>query len=541
MDRREFLTASGAVGLAMAGMGGGVRAAERSGSEFVTARTRAGVVAGTINDGISQFRSIPYGASTAGSGRFRAPRPPLPWAGVRKCYGFGEIAPQAFSTPDHPFGRLIDFDLHVGLMGEDCLNLNVWTPGIADGKRRPVLVYFHGGGFSAGTANHYLYEGDSLSRFGDAVVVTVNHRLSAFGYLDLSSFGEAFADARNCGHLDLVRSLQWVRDNIGEFGGDPANVTIFGQSGGGSKVWHLMTMPSAKGLFHRALIQSGSGEMESADLLADASKQLLARLRVRAGDAQALQAVPFEQIVDAQIAMGTYNWINPKAPPGPSPQFGPVVDGRILPYGKFEPGAFAAGAEIPAVIGYCHHDSGWPKTNFDLDEGGLLKVAGALAGESRAAEAVTLYERAYPDTSPFLIQAAMLTDSGLLQALSEMSAGKAALGKAPAFVYRFDWQSKAVDGRYGAVHGMDMCLVFHNSVQATLGGDTLETRSLADTMAGWLIAFAKTGVPQAPDLPKWAPYSAEARQTMVIDRPYSRLISDPNAQLRTFWERGGPA
>lgn len=541
MDRREFITASAAVGLAMTGLRAGRAAAAPLAGEFVTARTRSGAVAGILNDGINQFRSIPYGASTAGSGRFRAPRPPLPWSGVRKCYGFGEIAPQAFSAPEHPFGRLIDFDLHVGLMGEDCLNLNVWTPGVADGKRRPVLVYFHGGGFSAGTANHYLYEGDALARFGDVVVVTVNHRLSAFGYLDLSAFGPAFADALNCGHLDLARSLEWVRDNIAGFGGDPANVTIFGQSGGGSKVWHLMTMPAAKGLFHRALIQSGSGEMEPREGLADASKQLLDRLRVRPGDVQALQSVSFEQIVDAQIAIGTYNWINPKAPAGPSPQFGPVMDGRILPFGRFDPGAFAASAEIPAVIGYCHHDAGWPMTNFDLDEAGLLKVAASLAGDARAAEAVTLYERAYPDMSPFLIQAAMMTDAGLLQDLSKMSAGKAALGRAPTYVYRFDWQSRAVDGRYGAIHGMDMCLVFHNSIQATLGGDTLEARGLADTMAGWLLAFARDGVPKAADLPKWTPYSAASRETMVINRPFSRLIDDPNAQLRAFWDRASPA
>jgi para-nitrobenzyl esterase len=537
MDRRDFMLASGAVGLAMAASKG--RAGERLSlpSEFVAASTTAGKVAGITNDGIHQFRSIPYGASTAGKGRFLPPQPPISWNGLHKCYGFGEIAPQAFSAPEHPFGRLIDFDLHVGAMGEDCLNLNVWTSGIGDQRRRPVLVYFHGGGFSAGTANHYLYEGDALARYGEVVVVTVNHRLSAFGYLDLADFGTPgeFADAPNCGHLDMVRSLQWVRDNIAEFGGDPGNVTIFGQSGGGSKVWHLMMMPAAKGLFHRALIQSGSGSVIERSALGDASRALIARLGIRRGDWQALQAISFEQIVDAQIAMGTYNWINPKAPPGPSPQFGPVVDGRNLPFAPFDSKAFAAGASVPAVIGYCHHDSGWPKTNFDIDDHGLLDVAATLAGKGRAAAAVQLYERAYPDTSPFLLQAAMLTDAGLLQDVSTMASGKAALGKAPAFVYRFDWQSKAVDGRFGAVHGMDMCLVFHNSVQATLGGDTLETRGLADTMADWLLAFARDGVPKAKDLPSWSPYSPARRETMVIDRPYSRLIDDPNGELRTFW------
>lgn len=541
MKRRDILYGAGALSAALLipGMATAAgRARTKAVNGFVRAKTRAGDISGIEVDGIKQFRGVPYGASTAGANRFLAPKPPEAWTGVRPCYGFGNISPQAFSAPLHPFGRLIEFDLHAGGMGEDCLNLNIWTPALDDAKR-PVIVYFHGGGYTAGSANHDLYEGDSLARFGDAVVVTVNHRLSAFGYVNLTDLGAParFADAGNAGHLDMVRSLEWIRDNIAGFGGDPTSVTIFGQSGGGSKVWALMAMPAAKGLFHKALVQSGSLNIEERVPMREATEALIANLGVAKGDWDALQAVSFERLVEAQIAIGGYNWISSEPRPGPTRQFGPWVDGRAMPWGMLDKRAFANGADVPVVIGYCLHDSGWPMPNFDLDDAGLRGVAGQLAGADKAGEAVDLYTRAYPADSPFLLQAAMMTDQHLARISSDTAARKTALGRAPAWVYRFDWRSTAFEGQFGATHGMDMALVFNNPNQPTVGGDSAASRALANGLAGALCALARNGDPSGEGgYAGWTPHTDARRETLVIDYPRSRVVADPGRDLRLFWD-----
>lgn len=539
MQRREFLQSSlGATalaGYASTSVSAFARAAQAK--LFTIAETNAGKIRGVEVDGIKQFRGVPYGASTAGRNRFMPPRPVAPWSGVHNAYAYGEITPQGFSTPNHPFGNLIDYDLHVGAMGEDCLNLNLWTPGLNDGKKRPVLVYYHGGGMNSASANHDLYVGDRLARYGDVVVVTVNHRLAAYGYIDLTDLGAPteFADSGNAGMLDLVQSLEWVRDNIANFGGDPKSVMIFGQSGGATKVSALMAMPAAKGLFHRAAVQSGPWRVLSRDESAASARALLKQLGIGRGEWAKLQQLPAEAIVEAELAIGTYDWISGKPPTRPSPQFSAVVDGRSLPTGLLDAAALRNAADVPLIIGYCLADQGWTQSNFEMDDAGLLAVAEKLAGSGNGRRALDLYTRVYPNASPFLIQGMMMTDKGLLLTANALAEGKAALKAAPVWVYRFDWPSQAFGGRFGATHGMDMSLVFHNTHQPTIGGDTPEARIMADKMASAWVAFAKSGDPNTPQLPDWRPYSLERRETMVINSPRQRLVSDPNGPFRLLW------
>lgn len=538
MLRRQFLRATVVTSAALALTdSASILAQEAREKLFVVADTTAGKIRGVAVDGINQFRGVPYGATTAGRYRFMPPAPVAPWSGIRDAYGYGEITPQPYSAPTHPFGSLIDFDLHVGAMGEDCLNLNVWTPGLKDKAKRPVLVYYHGGGMSSGSANHDLYIGDRLARYADVVVITVNHRLSAFGYINLSDLGAPaeFADSGNAGLLDLVQSLQWVRDNVANFGGDPGSVTIFGQSGGGTKVGALMAMPAAKGLFHRAAIQSGSLQVASREEGKASAEALLKQLGIGRGDWKKLQMLPAEMIVEAQLAIGTYDWISGKPITRPSPQFSPVIDGRSLPSELLASSALRNAADVPLIIGYCLTDAGWTETNFDLDDAGLQAIATKLAGTDHAQAALDVYCRAYPNASPFIIQGAMMTDATLLPRVTELAERRAELNAAPVFAYRFDWPSQAFGGRFGPTHGMDMSLVFHNTHQPTIGGDTPEARLMADKMSSAWVAFAKNGDPTTSLLPPWQPYSAARRETMVINSPRQRLISDPNRDLRLLW------
>lgn len=534
MHRRDFLkatiTASALAGLEASSL---AQAARRA--VYLTIETAAGKLRGIDIDGIKQFRGIPYGAPTGGSNRFMPPKPVVPWAGIRDAYGYGEISPQPFSSPTHAFGNLIDFDLHVGDMGDDCLNLNIWTPGVADGANKPVLVYYHGGGLSTGSGNHDLYNGDRLARYADVVVVTVNHRLSAFGYINLTDVGAPaeFADSGNVGFLDLAQSLEWIRDNIAAFGGDPHAVTIFGQSGGGTKVGALMAMDRPKGLFHRAGIQSGYLSLASRETSAASAKTLLAALGVGT-DWRKLQQLTPEAIVEAQVAIGTYDWLSGKPVTRPSPQFQAVLDGRIMHSEIRDLAAVRKSAHVPLLIGYELDDAGWPMTNFDITEQGLTDVAAQLAGSPRADEIVKLYLERYPNKTPFIIQAAMMTDEHLLTVVSDLAERRAQLG-AKTWVYRFDWPSQALEGRFGATHGMEMSLVFHNTHQPTVGGETAVSQTMADRMASIFAGLARRGDPNNSLVPDWPVYSRERRETMVINHPYDRVIDDPNAQFRRLW------
>src|SRR5262252_3950266 len=305
-----------------------LRTGRLNGPLFFDVETTNGVVRGMANTGIKIFRGIPYGADTGGKNRFMPPKKPTPWSGVRNSIGYGPISPQTASGFRSDYSQMIQWDKHIGTggMSEDCLSLNVWTPGVNDNARRAVLVSFHGGGWATGSGNGPMYDGGQLSLLGDVVVVTVNHRLASFGYTHLAAVGapDEFRSAGVCGVMDMVASLEWVRDNISAFGGDPSRVMIFGQSGGGSKTSTLLATPAAKGLFHRAAVQSGSTirliDQAAAEKSADQLLKKLGIARTRIAD---IQRVPWEQLLQAQTEAGG--------------AFTPVMDGAYLPHHPFDP------------------------------------------------------------------------------------------------------------------------------------------------------------------------------------------------------------
>jgi para-nitrobenzyl esterase len=348
LDRRSFLVESTGVGAALLLLRRQAWAAD-AGEPVVD--TASGKIRGAAVGGIKAFKGIPYGASTAGTNRFMPPHKPAPWGGVREAVDWAGHAPQAF------FGRRRPEVSHLAPppdtvpVSEDCLTLNLWTPGLDAGKR-PVMVWFHGGAFSYGSANTPRTAGANLARRGDVVVVTVNHRLNVFGFLDLSEIGGAeFVHSGNVGVLDLVAALEWVRENVARFGGDPGNVTIFGQSGGGGKVSALLAMPAAKGLFQRAIVMSGAGiRMAEHDRATKLAEAVLGEVGLKANQLDKLQAVPFERLIAAiepaqkKLAPVGFRLLDRYG-------FGPVVDGHDLPRHPFDPTAPDLSDDVPVMVG----------------------------------------------------------------------------------------------------------------------------------------------------------------------------------------------
>jgi len=413
---------------------------------FCTVETTYGKVQGIFNTGIKEFKGIPYGAQTGGLNRYMPPRKPAAWTGVRECFGPGPVCPQTLASLRSEYSMMVQWDQHTGGMGEDCLSLNVWTPGVNDGGRRPVMVSFHGGGFSTGSGNFPGYDGAQLARFGDVVVVTVNHRLAAFGYLDLAGLGAPpeFVSAGNAGMMDLVASLAWVRDNIEGFGGDPARVMIFGQSGGGAKTSILLAMPSAKGLFHRAAVQSGSTiRLGTREQATKSAETLLEKLGLSKRNIPDLQKLSWQQILDAQSSLDA------------SVVFMPVVDERALPHHPFDPVAPFESADVPVIVSTTLEDSALSLANFDLDETGLARMMSERYG-AKAELMLALYRRRYPGKSPFLIQAQIFTDVGLRRDAVLQAERKASSGRASAYMYLWAFESPAFGGKFGAVHGTDV-------------------------------------------------------------------------------------
>lgn len=473
---------------------------------------------GALDGGIYVFKGIRYGADTSPR-RFMPPLPPEPWTGVRDAVEYGPAAPQPSRG-----GERTD---------EDCLFLNVWTPGLRDRGKRPVMFYIHGGAYSNGSGSSALYDGVRLCRRGDVVVVTVNHRLNAFGYLYLARFGlPEFADSGNAGQLDLALSLRWVRDNIAEFGGDPDRVMVFGQSGGGAKIATLMAMPAALGLFHRAATMSGQQVTASGPLNATLrARTVLDALKLPLERAADLRAVPVERLLEAISVR------DPVLPFG-GVSFAPVLDERTLTRHPFYPDAPAQSARIPMIIGNTHDETraflGGDPDNFTLTWEQLpAKLAPNMRVDILPELVVTEYRRLYPRYSPSDVFFAATT-AGRSWRGAIIEAEERAKSGAPAYAYQLDWATPREGGKFGAPHASDIQLVFDNINKpgATAMGPTAQP--MADQMSETFIAFARAGDPNNRLIPRWERYTLPRRQTMIFNVP-SHLEDDPRgAERRLF-------
>ena len=522
--RRNFLQQSGAwIGVAaLAGITPAARSdvAYAAGSRSVVAHTKAGAVRGMSEGGINVFKGVRYGADTAPR-RFQPPLAPQGWTSVQDATGYGPACPQSGEMKEP--------------VSEDCLFLNVWTPGVRDKGSRPVLVYIHGGAYSHGSGSSPLYDGTRLCKRGDVVVVTVNHRLNAFGYLYLARLGvPELGDSGNAGMLDLVLALRWVRENIAEFGGDPTRVMLFGQSGGGAKIATLMAMPAAQGLFHRAATMSGEQVTASGPLHAtQRARALLAALHLSADRAAPLMALPPERLLEA------LNTVDPIIGEGPL-YLGPVLDERSLTRHPFYPDAPPLAAHVPMIIGNTHDETrnligGSHPEAFALSWEQLpQQLAEHMRADITPETVVAEYRRLYPQSSPSDVFFAATTASRSWRPAIIEGELRAAQGS-PAYVYQLDWKSPRDGGKWGAPHTLDIPLAFDNiDKQGSITGTGPEARRMAERLSESFLAFARSGDPNNRTVPKWEPYQLPRRQTLIFDSA-TRLADDPRGGERRLF------
>jgi para-nitrobenzyl esterase len=520
------------MGVALAG--GGLLLARQAGaapSMFPIVETAQGKLRGLLSGGVAVFKGIRYAASSAGANRFMPPVSPPEWTGVRDALSYGETCPQVPADRRHDYADLIAMDLQPSGPGEDCLRVNVWTPSVDPQAKKPVIVVLHGGGFYGGSGNSTGMDGEMMARFSETVVVSVTHRLGAFGYLYLAGEaggGQDFGESGSVGMQDIVAALRWVRENIAQFGGDANRVLVFGQSGGGAKTSMLLAMPSGKGLFQRAGVMSGSllrgMDEETADL---AAMRLLKALDLAKGDIRQLQQLPFSTLLTAQAAIEAEDRARGEAPMA----LAPVVGGTAIPAHPFDPKAPAVSHDVPMIISSVLDERTFRMVEFKLTEAELVAYAREKVGAN--ADAVLQYYREEtPAASPFILKARLDTDVTFRRGAFLQAERKAAAGGAPVWTYLWTWPSPASDGIYGAVHGIDVAPSLYNTRGALTGTDRA-SRTMAARLASCWASFAASGDPNNARVPTWAPYTPDKRATLLLDNE-TRVVDDPRAKVREW-------
>jgi len=480
-------------------------------------KTESGLVAGYIEDGIYIYKGIPYAAAE----RFMPPTKAKTWEGIRSSRAYGPTCPQK-----KRMGWMIDemaFESRWddGYPGEDCLRANIWTKGINDGKKRPVMVWLHGGGYSAGSGQELpAYDGTNLCEKGDVVIVSLNHRLNVLGFLDLSAFGEKYAQSGNVGLLDLIAALQWVKDNIANFGGDPSNVTIFGQSGGGGKVTALLTSQRAKNLFNKAIIESGSlSQMMEQKYSKRIGMTVMEELGLKASQIDQLKDIPYEKL----LAVGENAVAKVKAEVTTegtmSLLFGwcPTVDGNVLTSQPTTPQAYESSKNIPVIIGTTLHEFMGSSRNPALKNATMETAKTELSKKygDKTDEFLKAFDKAYPHYKPVdLFDVDMMFRPQAVQ----QATLKSNSGSAPVYMYLFTWESPILDGAFRSSHCMELPFVFDNIYNSrTMTGKDKSTYELADKMSSAWLNFAKTGNPNASGLPEWKPFDTQKGATMIFN------------------------
>jgi para-nitrobenzyl esterase len=513
-----------------------------SGRRVPIVETTHGKLRGRVRHGLAEYKGIHYGASTGGANRFLGPQPVRAWSGVRDATRLGNQSPQ--SNDDMPMW------LDPSPASEDCLVLNVWAPETAGRTSRlPVMVWLHGGGFRFGSAGAPGYDGGDIARAGNVVTVGINHRLNIFGYTYLGDSDERFAASGNAGQLDIVAALEWVRDNIEAFGGNPGNVTVFGQSGGGGKVTTLLAMESARGLFHKAIVQSGSllRVHPPADA-AELTHRIYADLGIRTGDVAALQRLPTAALLKSYVRL----WESHALGANPGTRHGPVADGKVISDPFWQGAAPTVSRDIPMIIGSDLHETilfyGADVAKPIADDTALATAAAAYAVINQVDPAmlqpvIAGYRKAMPELSAQELVVRISTDLGFWKNAIRQCELKSAAGGAPVFAYECQWKTPCFGGQW-APHGVELPFVFnHRHYGAAWDGkdsDTLRAATdprgdrfrVGDQMFRAWIAFARSGTPSTREL-SWPAYDVAKRSTMVFDRS-TRVVDDVRSDVRAL-------